>query len=136
MRISDWSSDVCSSDLRLYRHGRLRPFPPGGNAVGGRDSPGIDQSANPDLAGPLIAGKVRTTTEGDYVRRRSIPSCVTLATSRPSRLKMRPRLKPRPPHVHGASVARAEARRVGKDGVRTWRCRWTQCREKKHTTRI
>lgn len=38
-------------------------------------------------------------------RRRIIPSCATLATSRPSRSKIRPRLKPRPPPLHGLSVA-------------------------------
>lgn len=38
-------------------------------------------------------------------RRRTTPSCATLATSRPSRSKIRPRLKPRPAPLHGLSVA-------------------------------
>jgi len=36
-------------------------------------------------------------------RRRNSPSCATLATSRPSRLKMLPRMKPRAPPAHGLS---------------------------------
>src|SRR3546814_3302865 len=36
MRISDWSSDVCSSDLRGYGYQRLGPFDPNGDPVGGR----------------------------------------------------------------------------------------------------
>src|SRR3546814_1787353 len=45
MRISDWSSDVCSSDLRLFDHladgRRLSPAhpPPTGHHLGGLDHP-------------------------------------------------------------------------------------------------
>src|SRR3546814_6062517 len=42
MRISDWSSDVCSSDLGAARH-RQRPSPPAGGRAD-RDEP------------PLVAG--------------------------------------------------------------------------------
>lgn len=40
-----------------------------------------------------------------WCRRRTTPSCATLATSRPWRSKIRPRLKPRPAPLHGLSVA-------------------------------
>src|SRR3546814_3616865 len=55
MRISDWSSDVCSSDLRgvggrplQYRAGRNRPFS-GAAGVGG------NHSISPDRGGDRIA---------------------------------------------------------------------------------
>src|SRR3546814_8301494 len=38
MRISDWSSDVCSSDLGHARHPRLHR--PGGRLLGRRPAPG------------------------------------------------------------------------------------------------
>src|SRR3546814_11852253 len=37
MRISDWSSDVCSSDLRLVGAGRSQRLLPAKRAVGGRE---------------------------------------------------------------------------------------------------
>ena len=40
-----------------------------------------------------------------FTRFRIMPSCATLATSSPARLKILPRLKPRPAPLHGLSVA-------------------------------
>src|SRR3546814_5791170 len=63
MRISDWSSDVCSSDLRDKRFGRcpdspcyggvVRPHTPGECAEGGKDQPArrVDEAA----AGEILA---------------------------------------------------------------------------------
>lgn len=47
----------------------------------------------------------RRRQPGFGIRRRIIPSWATLATSRPSRSNIRPLLKPRPPPLHGLSVA-------------------------------
>ena len=60
------------------------------------------------FAGSIIVSReIWVSALRDYgpLRRRIMPSCATLATSSPCRLKMRPRLKPRPPPLHGASVA-------------------------------
>src|SRR3546814_18412993 len=42
MRISDWSSDVCSSDLRPHRRAGLRPEDQRRHAGGGAKRPGRD----------------------------------------------------------------------------------------------
>jgi len=64
-------------------------------------------SASPQGSGVLLHAKFLSVLPLRYLRTRLriIPSCATLATSSPWRLKMRPRLKPRPPPLHGASVA-------------------------------
>src|SRR3546814_12643083 len=107
MRISDWSSDVCSSDLRLDRqsHGvsalsadlhRHHPRVPGGRLL-------------PRLSAP----------ETDLRRGRSL---------RPARAK--------PRHQDETlGCDRSEERRVGKEGVRTCRSRWSPYHYKKNKTR-
>src|SRR3546814_4841487 len=52
MRISDWSSDVCSSDLVFGLDRMIFPGRRGGEAVAGRRR-GINQSADPGCPGGL-----------------------------------------------------------------------------------
>src|SRR3546814_12606566 len=55
MRISDWSSDVCSSDLPVSRHagdGRGQPFPADAGPRAGDRAPGSRASALDPAAQP------------------------------------------------------------------------------------
>src|SRR3546814_4707291 len=85
MRISDWSSDVCSSDLVFGLDRMIFPGRRGGEAVAGRRR-GINQSADPgcpggleDLNGALHVGRhiVRRSEE-----RRVGKECVSTCRSR------------------------------------------------------
>src|SRR3546814_18147200 len=106
MRISDWSSDVCSSDLREQRDETLIKLANGGDAPG-RDEfgPGIaaDDAAEGDDGGGGQAG-----FEG-------VRDALTQEGMRNQRL------------VDRAEGERSEERRVGKECVRTCRSRWSPC---------
>src|SRR3546814_14500830 len=82
MRISDWSSDVCSSDLQAPR---LRRALRQEDRVSNRTDPG---------------GLIMAWTRNDIAAR-------------------------------AAEELRSEERRVGKEGVSTWRSRWSPYHEKK-----
>src|SRR3546814_18493142 len=104
MRISDWSSDVCSSDLKYtYDHGWLALGP------GARCAAGL-------LFGMTLAAA------GEWLRRRPLQRAI--AAIGPNYL---------PPALTAAGVApafgslyaRSAARRVGKEGVSTGNSRWS-----------
>src|SRR3546814_12041758 len=97
MRISDWSSDVCSSDLPAAPHGR--PAAPGGwPAIVGRsaDRRGAGRARGPAaLPGP--------------------PRCREAGSERGGE-----------PALLGGFGGRSEGRRVGQECVSTGRTRWAQ----------
>src|SRR3546814_11970977 len=95
MRISDWSSDVCSSDLRTSMTSGPRATP----VVVTLDG---DNAHLSNLCGPL----------DDNLQQIARAYGVTLGR-RGSRVSIR------------GDQARSEERRVGKEGVRTGRSRWS-----------
>src|SRR3546814_13395923 len=97
MRISDWSSDVCSSDLEGQEVLQLRPVEPGGNeaagdagdqalqqnAAGARIEIGIGRTGRDDKAGEdrksVVEGKsvsVRVDLGGRRIIKKQINSIV------------------------------------------------------------
>src|SRR3546814_16377350 len=103
MRISDWSSDVCSSDLRVEP--QLRPLANQPKQLGylmTRSSCWAVAFALQALVLPVLGiardGQVCESSGG-----RSVTFTTTEATER------------------------SEERRVGKEGVRTCRSRWSPC---------
>src|SRR3546814_14692479 len=117
MRISDWSSDVCSSDLeRRYRQasGKRRfrlQLARGGQPVddfAGPLQPTVELALRPQrLVQPQLA--LRLQVERSPKRRQAMeaPDAVTVAPGRQCRLRL-------------ARPDRAEARRGGKECVSTW----------------
>src|SRR3546814_11573474 len=113
MRISDWSSDVCSSDLFSWR-----TVVPEGVAgiqavsVEGRNtamalSIGIANGAtNP--AGTTLVAQARTTSQAQA----ALQTQAALQPGQPS------------PGAAPATTLRSEERRAGKEWVRTCRSRW------------
>src|SRR3546814_19377412 len=116
MRISDWSSDVCSSDLRHVVHRMHKMLVEGKTAV-------------PELCPSLSADKLvmedeagKNGSECQYAQRNEhIPRAFMRVISAS-------------PYSYGMSVmlmrrrfgaGSTEARRVGKEGVGTCRSRWT-----------
>src|SRR3546814_11641248 len=105
MRISDWSSDVCSSDLQLADRDR-------------RNRRKIGSLRSPDI------GNI-----GELDRRAAM---APFAVHEHQRLVRRQAAQRERPGETGAVVAdealdverRSEERRVGKEGVSTWRSRW------------
>src|SRR3546814_15003305 len=99
MRISDWSSDVCSSDLYLYRIVEIlfeyAPFAAMSGAAIRQDRFGSGNKTKhlhrfwPHILGAAMAGKMNSNAGGQIVYRRS------------------------------------EERRVGKECVSTCRSRWS-----------
>src|SRR3546814_13504927 len=115
MRISDWSSDVCSSDLRLPRAPRpgiVRSFffmkyifaaaSLVALVTAGNGAPAAAQARDATLVGP-------PSSTGETVRTGPLPARLTLAQ-------------------------RSEERRVGKEGVSTCRSRWCPHHKKKKQT--
>src|SRR3546814_13720844 len=101
MRISDWSSDVCSSDLIDQKEAQPR-LARGAAGAAGRDHEQIGAVAVQDHA--LGAGKVPDTAglDGARLHRGALIAPLRLAMSE-----------------------RSEERRVGKECVRTCRSRWS-----------
>src|SRR3546814_11968907 len=101
MRISDWSSDVCSSDLA--------PDVEGQGGLGAAQKEGDDELVQRDGEGDQQAGQDagRHDRQGDAKEGRRRP----LAEIERSLLQ-------------AAVEARSEERRVGKGGVSTCRSRW------------
>src|SRR3546814_3342880 len=97
MRISDWSSDVCSSDL---------PTPGGLELVGRRERLSVSHGADP-TAGPR---RVPGGEDGEAPPRGhpSVPGGSLLPAAR-----------------SGPGGPRSEERRVGKECVSTCRSRWS-----------
>src|SRR3546814_20616840 len=114
MRISDWSSDVCSSDL-FARHERRN------------ESPSEIQRGS--ALHPIIAA----TSTGRPARRSSM---VMRLSSDPARPTGAPASSVSPPLTDRAIMS-SEVSRVGKEGVRTCRSRWSQyhLKKKEHNTK-
>src|SRR3546814_11403699 len=97
MRISDWSSDVCSSVLARRTH-RLLPQIPW---------VGIGKALLAVLQAVTIADRA-PIRHGIAIKR--LPDHLMRDASRLAR---------------GLLLPRSEERRVGKECVSTWRCRWS-----------
>src|SRR3546814_20596564 len=95
VRISDWSSDVCSSDLFLARFGAI-------GKIGVRR--GFVEVQRFDLVGAHADQSFAETKTGDV-----------------HRLLLQPALRCR----SSVSLPRSEERRVGKECVSTCRSRWS-----------
>src|SRR3546814_14978475 len=102
MRISDWSSDVCSSDLRDFH---VRSF-------------ALSLLTHSRRCGPLTRANRKTEA----------PLAETVGASAPVFcLGRRP-----DPHEAGEPRRRSEERRVGKECVSTCRSRWSPYHSKKN----
>src|SRR3546814_14896770 len=100
MRISDWSSDVCSSDLSAYvaaKHGII-----GLTKVTALETAGAGITCNAICPGWVLTPLVKKQIEA--------------------------RAKAENRSYEAARVARQEERRVGKEGVRTCSARWVPYR--------
>src|SRR3546814_13490637 len=112
MRISDWSSDVCSSDLHAREHAlggaQLDP--------GGREAAGdLDGDAGMALARHTLIGIVQAAEQRDDVGR-------TLVQGQAARFDAGGGVE----IVEGGEqTARSEERLVGKEWGRTCRSRWS-----------
>src|SRR3546814_2231751 len=106
MRISDWSSDVCSSDLPPDDDARLRR---------------AEDQAMPWKQGP--SGEARRLVDG--------AAAINLYDKRGAFVGQRPIRRPRAA-VRGqeADAASADERRVGHAGVSPGRSRWSRLRLK------
>src|SRR3546814_13922979 len=119
MRISDWSSDVCSSDLSL---GLLVIDEPQRRAIGGEAVAAAEAMFVVDLtiAGGLKLDQpvARPVAErpGDARRR--------IAVAEDRIFALEPPRHPRPLFAPAIGEQRTEERRVGKEGVRPCRDRW------------
>src|SRR3546814_18470356 len=115
MRISDWSSDVCSSDLRDAAQRSLRPriAGGGGNEQTGNEALEVETAIEtPSSLAEVTFGVLELTNsvEGAIAR--------AFAVSHP--------------HVDPArAIGRSEPRRVGTACVGTCRSRWSSCKKKK-----
>src|SRR3546814_19446848 len=102
MRISDWSSDVCSSDLLRF-----------GRRLGSHRILPEHQVHHPGR--PVIADRIWS-----YERRRLIAGAVSLWCSAYGSMQLSRRL-----FVYDLYLRRSEERRVGKEWVSTCRSRWS-----------
>src|SRR3546814_16954302 len=111
MRISDWSSDVCSSDLPTSERGD-------GKWKGRR----TEVATNTAIA---IRNRVRFTLGNRTATTADTPMA---ATPKQASARAQPRAL--------APMARSDARRIGKECVRTCRSRWStyQSNTPTHTT--
>src|SRR3546814_11859237 len=119
MRISDWSSDVCSSDLS--------------------DGDGYYDVQMADRDDAALRARFRTDKEGRFSFWSVVPSHYPIPDDGPvgEMLAATKRHPYRPAHVHfmiakdgfeglTTHIFRSEERRVGKEGVRTFQSRgWT-----------
>src|SRR3546814_14430449 len=104
MRISDWSSDVCSSDLRLQLVEAATALILG---------QGRQHVGRGDRRGPEVPGH-------EAVRELSTPLTLNAWT-----LRLKPRSSRDPASSPTTIEPRSEARRVGKELVSTCRSRWS-----------
>src|SRR3546814_15324934 len=110
MRISDWSSDVCSSDLII-------PLPLAIRIIICLDIAGVALKV-PVVIGPSIP--MKESDVGDGVSRRDFFHCAACAATAAGTV---------------ALPARSEERRVGKECVSSCRSRWSPDHSQKHTTK-
>src|SRR3546814_16831635 len=106
MRISDWSSDVCASDLRVWRAGKEHAM---------RFAYGEPEG---DLA---VVGEAHEVdgTKAMGTRLTFMPSLKTFTLTEFDFETLAPRLR------ELAFLNRSAERRVGKEGVSTCRSRWS-----------
>src|SRR3546814_14505102 len=109
MRISDWSSDVCSSDLGLDHRRR-----------------GLDGA----VARPWNGEPARGPGLRRGLRRGG------LAVARPAGRRRQPGARHRPGAAGKRGVASSEERRVGEGWVSTFRSGWSRYKEKKNKQTI
>src|SRR3546814_16769861 len=113
MRISDWSSDVCSSDLITWI-----------SCIDGHDLSGRRQllanPAFPALDDATRSGGKRFAIVSSHIDHRLFTRCRHVAGRQT-----------------GGTIQRSEDRRVGQECVSTWCSRWWPCpTKKKHTQDI
>src|SRR3546814_19450881 len=113
MRISDWSSDVCSSDLKPESFRPLPALTATLKTLAAEGPRAFYEGALADsIAADLRSGGSRITTD----------DLAAYAVEEPETLTGRHRGA----ELHNAgAVARSEERRVGKECVSTCRCRWS-----------
>src|SRR3546814_18995475 len=105
MRISDWSSDVCSSDL-------------------GYKAPGsLPDKAEKKPAEPAFFRCFRASSR---IGRTGLEPVYEQVQTQPYHVNEVP--------VPGGAFESSEERRVGKGWARTWRSRWWAAHEKKNNT--
>src|SRR3546814_18798527 len=115
MRISDWSSDVCSSDLRAFRG----PVP---QPVGRRQR-------RPGSSGRPHRRRLAQRATGRHADRQT-SKAITLCLSKDSGRQI---VRRRSTTTKGEDNERSEERRVGKECVSTSRSRWSPYHYKKKT---
>src|SRR3546814_19113401 len=108
MRISDWSSDVCSSDLRISDDELLADPVVQTEALGLTANPGIPMPS-------AIFGASRRNSAG-----LDLSDAATLSSLRMAMESIRADA-----HHAAPMIGRSEARRVGKECVSTGSSRWS-----------
>src|SRR3546814_12670182 len=108
MRISDWSSDVCSSDLRYARELAESAKDRAENLM-------IVDLLRNDLSRISRAGSVKVD---ELFRVETYPTLFQMTTGVSAEIDGDPLL---------SKVIRSEERRVGKECVSTGRSRWSRC---------
>src|SRR3546814_13069479 len=121
MRISDWSSDVCSSDLRTQgRMARMAQTGDGGRGLGkkrsGRRRTQEERSA--ETRESLVAAAIEVLAEVGYVAATTAAIAERASVSRGAIQY----------HFESKTDLRSEERRVGKESVSTFRSRWSTVR--------
>src|SRR3546814_12892049 len=109
MRISDWSSDVCSSDLNMWEKG-------------------LTASQIADELGGVSRNAVIGKAHRLGLKSRPSPVKATDKVAKPVKAAAP---KPAAPVAAPRPAARSEARRVGKEGGSTCRSRWSPYHSKK-----
>src|SRR3546814_21121616 len=129
IRISDWSSDVCSSDLSSSLQGRLP-------VAGHRISPfGAYPSARSRQTGVILESIDECNPlchDLNPKNPRVIPVNINLASEKGHRQLTRKTLINITKQL--TAIIRSDERRVGQECVSTWRSRWSPYHYKKNTT--
>src|SRR3546814_14827244 len=121
MRISDWSSDVCSSDLIAARHGGK-----GDRRLDGGGKRGKEQHARPERLGDKARHQHLKQNDENRKSEESHAKDDEMQPPVAQPLQHRRTRQPQP-----VQEERSEARRVGKACVSTCRSRWSPENEKK-----
>src|SRR3546814_14285562 len=116
MRISDWSSDVCSSDLADWAAAMF-------DTVGRRSANAEHGRATGLINGRLHA--VRTVESQVIDDVRAELQALATAITRDDRVALRRLIVAYHKRRLRMAAARSEARRVGKESVSTCRSRWS-----------
>src|SRR3546814_19730407 len=119
MRISDWSSDVCSSDLRRREVEQRRPL---GDLVAGGNVPALTAVA----IGPVMEGAADIVADDLAADAEVRAHMLAISGHRPDCTVFSAIDDDAPvPDIATYDLARrSEERRVGKESVRTCRTRW------------